>query len=405
MIYPLLLVCCAVILAAAVFLILYLHGQMRDLKARMIEYEKIRRRQHGDLVLETERGLERQQRSLQDAVQLMSMSARQNEERLEALSASVARSIDETRRQVSEMRAANDEALSGIRETVDSRLQATLEKRLDQSFEQVSRQLEQVYRSLGEMQSLAGSVGDLKRVLSGVKTRGIWGEARLETLLRENLTAGQYLTNTPVTPGGTERVEFAVKLPGRDRDAAVLLPIDAKFPQEDYQRLLDAEEKGDRKAADEAGQKLESAVLEQARRIHSKYIHVPDTTDFAVMFLPTESLYAEILRRAGLTEKLQQRFRVLPAGPGTLSALLSSLNMGFRTLAVEKRSEEIWRLLGSVREEFAGFGQALERTRQRLSQAEAELDTAAVRTRQLSRRLDRAQQIEPGAENQNGSAT
>lgn len=360
----------------------WLAASMRALRARMDEHERYRRHQHAEMASRVEALGERMGRDWQLANQLLSASAQANEERIERMMARIDQSIDRQQRQIKEMR-----------ETVDHQLQTTLEKRLGESFRQVGEQLERVYKGLGEMQRLAQGVGDLKKVLAGVKTRGVWGEVRLKALLEQSLTAEQYLENTPVEPGGRERVEFAVVLPGKRPGNPVLLPIDAKFPQEDYQRLVDAAEAGDRQAVALSGAQLERVLIEEAKRIAGKYIKVPHTTDFAVMFLPVEGLYAEALRRPGLCERLQDRHRVLVSGPTTLSALLTSLQIGFQTLAVEQRSEEIWRLLGAVRGEFYQFGEALERTRQRLDQAGAELDQASTRTRQITKKLSKVDEL------------
>lgn len=287
----------------------------------------------------------------------------------------------------------NEAQLTDMRRVVDEQLNTTLEKRLGQSFQQVSRQLEQVHRGLGEMQTLASGVGDLKKVLQGVKTRGIWGEIQLGGLLRDILTPSQYLENTPVVPDSQERVEFAVRLPGRDGDG-LLLPIDSKFPLDVFQHLIDASDQGDRAALDRAGAELQKAVLEQAKKIGDKYVKPPRTTDFAILFLPVESLYAEVLRRPGLADAARERYRIVIAGPSTLAALLNSLSLGFRTLSIEQRTGEVWQLLGTLRGEFGRFGETLERMRQRLDQATGELDTATARSRAITRKLDELDRYE-----------
>ena len=287
----------------------------------------------------------------------------------------------------------NEAQLTDMRRVVDGQLTTTLEKRLGQSFQQVSRQLEQVHRGLGEMQTLASGVGDLKKVLQGVKTRGIWGEIQLGGLLRDILTPSQYLENTPVVPDSQERVEFAVRLPGRDGEG-LLLPIDSKFPLDVFQRLIDAGDQGDRAALDRAGAELQKAVLEQAKKIGDKYVKPPRTTDFAILFLPVESLYAEVLRRPGLADAARERYRIVIAGPSTLAALLNSLSLGFRTLSIEQRTGEVWQLLGTLRGEFGRFGETLERMRQRLDQATGELDTATARSRAITRKLDELDRYE-----------
>ena len=244
------------------------------------------------------------------------------------------------------------------------------------------------------MQTLAGGVGDLKKVLTGVKTRGVWGEIQLGRLLGDTLTEGQYLENTPVVPGSSERVEFAVRLPGRD-GAGLLLPIDSKFPLDAFRHLIDESETGDKARADKAALLLQRAVLDQAKKISEKYVKPPYTTDFALMFLPIESLYAEVMRRESLNEEARARFHVVIAGPSTLSALLNSLSLGFRTLSIEQRTGEVWQLLGTLRGEFLRFGDTLERMRQRLDQATGELDTATARSRAITRRLNELEDFSP----------
>lgn len=278
----------------------------------------------------------------------------------------------------------NAKKLDEIRRTVDEKLHATLEQRLGESFRLVSERLEQVQRGLGEMQQLAAGVGDLKRVLTNVKTRGIWGEVQLAALLEQLLTASQYAANIPVLPGSNERVDFAIRLPGRGDGEMVWLPIDAKFPLEDYQRLVEA---SDPAVIEEAGRSIEMRLRQEAKSIREKYIQPPYTTDFALLYLPVEGLYAEALRRPGLVDFLQREFRVSLAGPTTLAALLNSLQMGFRTLAIEQRSAEVWAVLGGVKSEFGKFGEALAHTRKKLEEASQSIVRAETRTRQLSRKL------------------
>jgi DNA recombination protein RmuC len=281
----------------------------------------------------------------------------------------------------------NAAKLEQMRATVDEKLQSTLETRLGQSFKLVSERLEAVQRGLGEMQSLASGVGDLKRVLSNVKTRGILGEMQLAALLDQMLTPEQYAANVATVPGSDERVEFAIRLPGGDRDDQVWLPIDAKFPREDYERLLDAQQEADVEAMERAAAALERRVRDEARTIRTKYIAPPTTTDFAILFLPTEGLYAEIIRRPGLFDSLQREQRVIVAGPTTLSAILNSLQMGFRTLAIQKRSSEVWQLLGAVKSEFGKFGDVLTMVRKKLDEASRHIDKTAIRTRAIERKL------------------
>jgi DNA recombination protein RmuC len=315
----------------------------------------------------------------------------QQQQRFAALSAEHEKRMGEVRATLEAKLGAiqqdNAAKLEQMRATVDEKLQSTLETRLGQSFQLVSERLEAVQRGLGEMQNLAIGVGDLKRVLTNVKSRGILGEVQLGALLEQMLTAEQYESNVITVPGSNERVEFAIRMPGQGEGEHILLPIDAKFPMEDYQRLLEAQENADIEAAGIAGRALEIRVREEARRIKGKYIAPPHTTDFAVLFLPTEGLFAEVIRRPGLFELLQREHRVTVAGPTTLSALLNSLQMGFRTLAIAKRSSEVWALLGAVKNEFGKFGVVLEKTRKQLDAARNSIDSAGQRTRAIERKL------------------
>ena len=281
----------------------------------------------------------------------------------------------------------NAAQLEQMRKIVDEKLQSTLEARLGASFKQVSERLEAVQRGLGEMRNLASGVGDLNRVLSNVKNRGIFGETQLAALLAELLTPDQYAANIATVPGSNERVEFAVRLPGAGQGQSVLLPIDAKFPREDYERLLDAQERADAAAANEAALALERRIRDEAKTIHAKYVAPPATTDFAILFLPTESLYAEVLRRPGLFESIQREHHVTLAGPTTLSALLNSLRLGFRTLAIEQRSSEVWQVLGAVKTEFGKFGDVLGKVKKKLDEASTQIDATGVRSRAIVRKL------------------
>ena len=314
-----------------------------------------------------------------------------NEQRLNALREGIELRLEALRetleRRLRELQGDNAIRLEEMRRTVDEKLHATLEQRLGASFKQVSDRLEQVHKGLGEMQALASDVGDLKRVLTNVKTRGTWGEVQLASLLEQLLIPEQYAANVATVPGSNERVEFAIRLPGRGDDAPVWLPIDAKFPREDYERLVIAQEKADPVAAEAAARQLEQRMRLEAKTIRTKYISPPDTTDFALLFLPTEGLYAEVARRPGLTDDLQRTWRVVVAGPSTLAAILSSLQMGFRTLAVEKRSSEVWQLLGAVKTEFGKFGDVLAKTKEHIDRAGTTLGAAEVRTRAIERRL------------------
>jgi len=292
---------------------------------------------------------------------------------------------------LSALQAGNEARLEQMRATVEEKLQTTLEARLSESFRQVSERLEQVHRGLGEMQALAIGVGDLKRVLTNTRARGMFGEVQLATLLEQILRPEQYAKNVATRPDSSERVEFAVKMPGQGAglfDAAPLwLPIDAKFPIEDYERLLLALERADAPAAETAAGALEARIRLEARRIRDKYVEVPHTTEFAILFLPTESLYAEVLRRPGLAATVQRDLRIVISGPSTLAAFLNSLQMGFRTLALERRSAEVWQVLGAVKTEFNRFGNVLETLRSQLHTATRTLDKAETRTRQMDRAL------------------
>ena len=286
-----------------------------------------------------------------------------------------------------ELQGENAAKLEEMRKTVDERLHATLEHRLGESFKLVSDRLEQVHRGLGEMQTLAAGVGDLKRVLTNVKTRGTWGEVQLEALLEQMLVREQFEKNVATRPGSSERVEFAIRMPGRVDGTQVWLPIDSKFPAEDYDRLIGAQDRADAAAVEESARALEMRIRSEAKTIRDKYIEPPYTTDFALLFLPTEGLYAEVLRRPGLADTLQRDFRVVIAGPTTLAAILNSLQMGFRTLAIEQRSGEIQLLLGAVKTEFGRFGEVLANTKKQLETVTNSIGKAEVRTRAIERKL------------------
>jgi DNA recombination protein RmuC len=314
-----------------------------------------------------------------------------NEQRLEAVRATVEQRLEVLRND-------NAQKLEQMRATVDEKLHATLEQRLGESFKLVSDRLEQVHRGLGEMQTLAIGVGDLKKVLTNIKTRGTWGEVQLENLLEQMLTPAQYEKNVATRPGRSERVEFAIRLPGRGESRSPFwLPIDAKFPLEDFQRLQDAQERGDVAGVEIFGKALEDRIRKQAKEIRQKYVEPPHTTDFALLYLPVESLYAEVLRRPGLADQIQRECQVTLAGPTTLAAILNSLQMGFRTLAIEQRSEEVWRLLGAVKTDFGTFGDLLAKTKKQLDTVSNTLGDAEVRTRAIERKLRRVEAL-PEAE-------
>jgi DNA recombination protein RmuC len=291
----------------------------------------------------------------------------------------------------------NSKKLEEMRVTVDEKLQTTLEKRLSASFEQVSKRLELVHQGLGEMQSLAVGVGDLKKVLTNVKTRGTWGEIQLANLLEQILTKDQFEANVATKTQTQERVDFAIKLPGdEDNNKPVWLPIDSKFPQEDYQRLLEAQEAANPELADAAIKQLEARIKLEAKSIRDKYIDPPSTTDFALMFLPVEGLYAEVIRRPGLIDKLQREFRVNVVGPTTLAALLNSLQMGFRTLSIQKRSSEVWKLLADIKKHFGSFGDLLDKAQERVEQAGKVIEDASKRSRTIESRLKKVQELPEG---------
>jgi len=286
-----------------------------------------------------------------------------------------------------ELQADNAAKLELMRATVDEKLHATLETRLTESFGNVTTMLAQVHQGLGDMSKLAADVGGLQRVLNNVKSRGVFGEVQLAGLLEQVFAPDQYAANVATVPGSSERVEFAVRFPGSSADSVVWLPIDAKFPREDYERLLDAQEKADAEGARSAGEALERRVRQEAARIRDKYVAPPSTTEFAILFLPTEGLYAEVLRRPGLVDALQRDLRIAVAGPTTLLALMTSFHMGFRTLAIEKRSSEVWKTLGAVKTEFSKFGDVLDSVKSKLDQASTQIEKTGVRTRAIERRL------------------
>lgn len=288
----------------------------------------------------------------------------------------------------------NNQKLEQMRATVDEKLHATLEQRLGESFRLVSERLELLHKGLGEMQALASGVGDLKKVLTNVKTRGTWGEIQLGNLLEQILTPEQYAVNVTTKKGSNDRVEFAVKLPARDGgDKSIYLPIDAKFPMEDYQRLQEAQEQANLLLVEEYSKALENRIKAEAKSIKDKYVDPPNTTDFGILFLPVEGLYAEVLRRPGLCDMLQRDYRVVITGPTTIAALLNSLQMGFRTLAIEKRSSEVWALLGAVKTDFSKFGDMLEKTQKKLQEASNTIETAARKTRTIERKLKNVQEL------------
>lgn len=311
----------------------------------------------------------------------------QNESKLEAMRVTVESKI-------TSLQEDNAKKLEAMRLTVDEKLQETLDKRISQSFQLVNDRLEQVYKGLGEMQTLANGVGDLKKVLSNVKTRGILGEIQLKAILEEILSPEQYEENVATKKGSSNVVEFAIKLPGDGSGSIVYLPIDSKFPGDKYAQLVDAYDEGDPAKIALAQKELDAVIKKSAKDIHDKYIDVPNTTEFAIMFLPFEGLYAEVVRR-GFVESLQRDYKINIAGPTTMAALLNSLQMGFRTLAIQKRSSEVWEVLGAVKSEFEKFGTVLENTQNKLNMAQKELDNlVGVRTRQIQKKLDKVSSID-----------
>ncbi|MGE5371155.1 MAG: DNA recombination protein RmuC [Solirubrobacterales bacterium] len=359
-----------------------------------------------------ERTLERIDRSIRDEFsQNRSESLRSDREAREEIMMTVNRQMGDLSRsqelrldqvrsvldsKLSDLMRENAEKLDQMRVVVDEKLQSTLDQRLGASFQLVSDRLEVVHQGLGEMQALAAGVGDLKRVLTNVKTRGVWGEVQLGALLAQTLAPEQYDTNVATRKGSAERVEFAIRIPQGNGDIA-WLPVDAKFPQEDYQRLVEASEAGLSAQVDEASKMLENRLRAEAKSIRDKYLNPPETIDFAIMFLPTESLYAEAAKRIGLIENLQTQYRVLIAGPSTFSALLNSLSLGFRSVAIQRRSSEVWTLLAAVKNDFTRFVELLEKTQKKLQEASAGIENAAKRTRTIEKRLRAVQEL-PGSE-------
>jgi len=363
--------------------------------------ETLTRRTDQGLAQLAERLTEDARKNREDLAAQLARFGAEQQQRLTTLTEGNEKRIGEVRQtldaQLKALQQDNAAQLEKMRQTVDEKLAATLETRLGASFKLVSERLEAVQRGLGEMQTLATGVGDLKRVLGNVKNRGIFGEVQLGALLEEMLTPEQYAANVATVPGASERVEFAVRLPGAERDQPVWLPIDAKFPREDYERLLDAQDRADMDAAAAAGKALETRIREEAKTIRAKYVAPPATTDFAILFLPTEGLYAEVLRRPGLFEALRREHRVTLAGPTTLSALLNSLQMGFRTLAIQQRSGEVWQLLGAVKTEFGKFGDILDKAKRQLDSARNNLDDlVGKRSRAIARRLRAVESLDAG---------
>ena len=333
-----------------------------------------------------DRAGENQEQRIHRMSALVDEKLSQNESRMTAMQESL-------RKSVRDMQEDNGKRLEDMRKTVDEKLHETLDRRLNESFSAVSKRLEEVHKGLGEMQTLASGVGDLKKVLTNVKNRGVWGEMQLGALLEQVLTPNQYDVNVQVIPRSSQRVEYAVRLPGQ-QDETVYLPIDAKFPVEDYARLMDALDEGDQDRIALCTQALQNAIRTEAKRIFQKYVQPPYTTDFAIMFLPLEGLYAEVLRCPGLAEEMQEKFRIVIAGPTTLSALLTSLQVGFRTLAIEKRSGEVWQLLSAVKTEFGKFTDLLEKAHKQVHTVSASLENASRKSRTITGKLKQVEMLD-----------
>ena len=319
-------------------------------------------------------------KKIDDLTPKISSEFRENRKEISENLSGISKTVDS---RVKEMQVSNEKKLEQMRETVDEKLQASVEKRFNESFKQISGQLSQVYQGLGEMKNLATGVGDLKKVMEGVKTRGIYGEVQLGAIIEDILTPTQYLTNTLIKKGSSDRVEFAVRMPGKE--AEVLLPIDSKFPVENYQRLLKAYDEGSKAEIETYRKALRKDVVEQAKKIHDKYIEVPKTTEFAMMFVPTESLYAEILRIPGVDEEIRQKYSISLSSPATLPVMLNGLLMGYRSVAIEKRSAEVWKILGGVKAQFSKFGDLLEGVEKKLSESAKKIED----TRKQARRIEK----------------
>ncbi|RAU22869.1 DNA recombination protein RmuC [Paramagnetospirillum kuznetsovii] len=355
------------------------HAELRILvEQKLAEFRADQATQGRNLREEVAGGLKTQGESLTNTLK----------ERLETVAKTVAEQTRVVAEHLEKLRGENTAKLEQMRQTVDEKLQGTLEKRLGESFKLVSDRLEQVHKGLGEMQSLANGVGDLKRVLTNVKTRGTWGEVQLGNLLDQIFRPDQYMREANCKKGSLERVDYAIRLPGKgDHEPEVLLPIDSKFPNEDYERLQMAVERADPEAVEAAAKALETRVKQFARDIRDKYINPPTTTDFAILFLPTEGLYAEVLRRPGLMDMIQRDYKVVAAGPTTLGAILNAVQMGFKTMAIEKRSSEVWEILGAVKTEFGKYGDVLDKVQKKLQEASKTIDDVAVRKRAIDRQL------------------
>ncbi len=359
-----------------------LHRNRQDNDAVMRELRDALTRLRGELAVEQQKS----RTALSDRV------GEQQDKLFRLLSERLDRVTDVLTRSVTQLQTSNEQKLEQMRQTVDEKLEATLSTRLDQSFKTVGEQLQNVYKSLGEMQKLAGGVSDLQRVLTNVKARGTWAEVQLGSLLEQTLTPDQYARNVSPRNNG-KMVEYAVKIPARSGDGTVWLPIDSKFPQEDYLRLSEAADRADKAAVDEATRALERTVRSEAKTIHDLYIEVPATTDFAILFLPTEGLYAEVLRLPGLVEEVQRDYRVMVCGPTTVTAFLNTLRMGFRTIALDKRAAEVWKVLGAAKQQYDQFAAVFKKVRRKLEEAGNTLDEAERRNRVIRQKLKNVEEV------------
>ena len=342
-------------------------------------------------LVKTETKIEVLTKKIDDLTPKISSEFRENRKEISENLSGISKTVDS---RVKELQTSNEKKLEQMRETVDEKLQASVEKRFNESFKQISGQLSQVYQGLGEMKNLATGVRDLKKVMEGVKTRGIYGEVQLGAIIEDILTPSQYLTNTLIKKGSSDRVEFAVRMPGKE--AEVLLPIDSKFPVENYQRLLKAYDAGSKEEIELYRKALRKDVVEQAKKIHDKYIEVPKTTEFGMMFVPTESLYAEILRIPGLDEEVRTKYSISIASPATLPVMLNGLLMGYRSIAIEKRSAEVWKILGGVKAQFAKFGDLLEGVQKKLQESANKIESAKTTSRQIERKLKDVETLPEG---------
>jgi len=377
---------------------LSIENEIKGSRMETIQYIQVSFKSMADMITSNQKeSAEAQDKRLAELSRKFSEMSIQNDTKLSEMTMQTEQKLENIRKtmetRISAMNEDNNKQLELMRNTVDEKLQKTLEDRITQSFKVVAERLEQVYKGLGEMQNLATGVGDLKKILSNVKTRGIFGEIQLGAILEQILSSEQYETNIATVEGSKERVEYAVKLPG-EGDKPVYLPIDAKFPADTYARLSDAYETGDLAQIEAATKLLIATIKNEAKSISEKYVYPPDTTDFAVMFLPVEGLYAEVVRTPGLVESLQKEYKVVIAGPTTMAAILNSMQMGFRTLAIQKHSSQVWEVLGAVRTEFEKFGGVLQKTQERLRQADRELDTLiGTRTNVIRQKLKNVQSL------------